>query len=78
MYKAEVCSALLSNNVTVAIDQPTLPGILSGDATLCASANTPERSTLTGQYWQHHPLGIFDRQWQLMECDCEHKQRAFL
>jgi gliding motility-associated-like protein len=47
LIQSGVCSALLSNNVTIAIDQPTIPGILSGDATLCASANSGT-ITLTG------------------------------
>jgi hypothetical protein len=47
LIQSGVCSALLSNNVTIAIDQPTIPGVLSGDATLCASANSGTIS-LTG------------------------------
>jgi gliding motility-associated-like protein len=61
IYKALVqsgtCNALFSNNITISIDQPTVPGILSGDITLCASANSGTIS-LTGNtgsiiHWEY-------------------------
>jgi gliding motility-associated-like protein len=42
------CASLYSNTVSITIDQPTIAGVLSGDATVCASANNGTVS-LTGQ-----------------------------